>query len=485
MKRRFTAITLASLLATGTVGAQDAAPADSGTSTDIAPPSNNAPSSSFAPSTGPNEASPLPSESGALTPGGNQALSAGVVSGAAPVAPPSSFDLPGGNGFLPTTATAGQGRFAQPRFRVTVSLSQGYNDNVYDTPSHPIVPQKKIGSAVTNGRIAFQTQAITPRSVFTLDASGGVLYYWDRPGRATDYEGDVGLSFAHRINPRMNVSAQGNAVFSSEPDFSRINTPSGRSVTDEYFSANTKLDLTYGWTRRFSTDSSYFFNTTVPINQNNTGQVGINKYYENGLGTEFRYTVSPRSTAVLDFRETLDTHPDDSQQDSNSTFLLAGFDYAASNRIHATLRVGDQIRNFSEGDTENTPYVETTASYLFSRGSVIWTNRYGFEEAGSAFESATQSRLTYRTSLGLTYAFGARLTSNVGVAYNYNTVSTVSGPSQPDITEQQLQVNAGLTYVVTSHLAFNLNYTLTKLFSNQQGQDYLTNQIFLGASYSF
>ena len=48
-----------------------------------------------------------------------------------------SFTLPGFYGSSATTYTAGSGRLARPRFRYSVNMAVGYDDNVLQTPTSP------------------------------------------------------------------------------------------------------------------------------------------------------------------------------------------------------------------------------------------------------------------------------------------------------------------------------------------------------------
>lgn len=534
MTRFWIALCLGGWLSLGMVRAQEAAAADSG-STSAPAPETSTITPGAATDTAPDTSTPPATESAPTTiPSG---LSEGVPSGTTPTtttteAPPTSFSLPGGNGFAPQIVTAGEGRFAQPPFRFTVSISQGYNDNVFSSPTDPIRspssvtvlvptprqvvtfrggkpvvrtevdlvktkvrlrqsdPQERIGSAVSTVGVSFQTQAITPRTLYSVDASLGALYYYSRPGRSLDYNGRLGLSFVHRINPRLTVSAQGDAVYSSQPDFSRINTPSRQIQDGAYLSSSAKLDAIYLWSSRITTDTSYTFSSTVSLTNSSTdattGAVNdpsINDYFENGLNNEVRYLWSPRVTAVLDLRATESSHPNDPNQDTTNFFFLAGVDYAASSRLHFTIRAGDETRSYNEGGaTLSTPYAETTTSYIFIRGSsASWTNRFGYEESGGA----TVQRLTYRTNLALNYVVGARLRLGGSVAYNHSNLSAVNGGTQADYTEQQLQLSLGAQYLFSPSLQFYVNYSLTELFSSLEGQDYYTNQIFLGGNYSF
>lgn len=471
-------------------------------------------------------ASPLPTGAGATPPTGNAALGAGVQSATVPSAAPTTLSLPGGYGFVPKTFTLGEGRFAQPPVKFNFSVSQGYDDNVFSTPTHPVTssasaaptqptktqkrepvviiggpfgikiitipepkavdqptvqvnptePQQKVGSAVTNARVGMEMQAANPRTAFTLDLSVGALYYWSRPGDAADYNGSFGMTYLHRMSQRLTLTAEADAVYQSQPDFSRINTPTSEVTNGSYLSANAKIDLAYQFRPRVATVTSYSLNTTIPF----TNSTDSN-FYLNTIGTQLRYQYSPRVTYVGEVREAASSYPATPDRDSESSFLLIGADVAFTQRLNATTRVGEEILTPQTGSAQASPYIETSTTYVFLRNSTLqWTNRFGFEEA----PSSSQRSLSYRTGLNVNEVISARLTASLGLAYNHVNTDALSGGGDVT-TQQQLQGNFGLQYVVSRTISLNANYTYTQLISNTPGTDYRRNQIFLGANYSF
>ena len=173
------------------------------------------------------------------------------------VAPP-SYTLPGFFGGGSTTYTGGQGRLARPRFRYTVTTSQGFDDNVLQTPDEeqrfpdqvvlidpgapetvtfvpvtttrfekgfagglvvdiPVTtttiqrvvtpgrdpvfqtirspePQKRTGSLISRAGLKIDVQKFTRRSLLTVDLNAQVDHYWNRPG--SDGKDDYSGSFA-------------------------------------------------------------------------------------------------------------------------------------------------------------------------------------------------------------------------------------------------------------------------------------------------
>lgn len=486
--------------------------------------------------------SPLPSSTGATPPTGNSALGAGVPSGAvgSAGAPAPSFNILGGGNFAPRTVAGGSGRFAQPPFRFNVTVAQGYDDNVFSStgkdivipavvqkvttfevettrqqvgfrfnlPFHNIVPvystqrrivprtrevelsprlvlkQPRLGSAVTNLRLGFQAQSISPRTLFTFDATFGALYYFSRPGDSTDLSGSVGLTYVHRLTPRLTVTAQVDAVSQSQPDFSRINGPSRQSTGGNVISASSKLDLAYQVSRRTTAVASYSFNTTIQPGTSTGGSDGSQgTFYQNTISAQFRYMVTPRTTLVVELREGRTTYPEAVGQDSTGSFLLMGADVNLTSRLRATGRVGEELRSYDAGQTASSPYFESTVALILIHGSTLqWNNRFGFEEGSTI----GQRRLSFRTNLSLLQAINAHLTANIGIAYNHINISSLqNNPGTQQIVEQQLQANIGLRYVLTRTFSLNLDYSLTDLVSTAPNSGYRRSQVFFGATYTF
>lgn len=428
-----------------------------------------------------------------------------------------------------------------PRFKFTLSVSQGYDDNVFGAsdnappsappakkvkidgnsnfwnksntgstsesgtelpvtgehlpgptptpkPGKPIftqtgnaapgpTPTGIIGSGVTRATVGMETQAANPRTAFTLNSSAGILYYWDRPGGSEDYNASLKALLFHRVTPRMNFSAQANGVYTAQPNFSMLNTPTTGN-SGQYISGGGQLDVTYQWTARIMTDTSYNLNTTLYQDENSK----VNDYYGNTLGSSIQYLLSPKTTLVAEGRVSDNLHPNSETQDTNSYFLLGGLDFTASPRLRGTTRAGAQLQTYaSSGDSSLSPYLETSLLYLYGRGSQFnWTNRFGFEDSGSA----TTKKYSFRTGLGLNHAFTAKTSGLLGVNYIHSNTSELSGNSDSTI-EQDVSLDAGIQFVVTRNFLLNLNCSMIQVFSTIPTSEYTRNQVFFGGTYSF
>ena len=479
--------------------------------------------SSIAPSDSapPPVSTPLPSGAGVAPSTGSSALGAGVLSsGAAPAA--ATYNLPGGEGFVPRLVTAGEGRFAQPPWRIITSVSQGYDDNIFSTPDdpqkaepvqtfrvenrrrftglydlsnplfpapifsnravlvkdkliQPIEPQPRTGSATTNANVTFQAQAARPRTVYTFDLSLGSIFYWNRQEDPNDYTGSLALVYLRRINPRTTLTAQVDAVYQTQPDFSRINTPTSQTA-QSYISGNARADLAYQWSPRVSSVASYALNTTLFEEGAGTD------VYNNTFGGSIRYLSSPRTTFVTELRETTSTHVDLQILDSTSTFVLGGVDLTISQRIRGSLRLGEEFRSLETGESALNPYFEGNLIYLFPRGSSVeWSNRYGSEDSGAV----GTNRQTYRTTLGARYVIGTRSSATLGLTYVRSSIESGGVDQVVTNTEQQIQASLGLQYLITRRWTANATFSMSRFLSTVPGLDYNRHQASIGATYSF
>lgn len=441
-----------------------------------------------------------------------------------------SFTLPGFYGSSATTYTAGQGRLARPRFRYNANLSVGYDDNVLQSPTAPgpeqivliepgtpdttepifetrttiggggveiptqvlvgfrtvkgkapkfqtLPPLERVGSFFTRGALGFDIQLFSPRSLFTFDANVNADHYFSRPGsKSTDYNGGLGLSYLYRVSPRMQVTAQVDAAYLSQPDLNRINTPERLGV-GAYINANARLDLSYRWSPRFTsllslTDNALAF-------QEKAEQTG--DYNETIFGTELRYLWSPLLTLVGEVRYSSITYDQNPTLDSNTAFLLVGGEFRLSQRISGSVRVGNAFRTFvNGGEGASTPYAETSVAYRLAPASIVnWSMRFGFEEPSLA----GQERLVWRSGLSFLQVFTSRLSGIANVNYLHET--TTSPGVQTEFTSDTLDGSLRLEYTVSKRFSLSATYTYTQRATSAGFIDYYRNRFFIGGQYTF
>ena len=464
---------------------------------------------------------------------------------------PPSFTLPGFFGGGPSSYTGGQGRLARPRFRYKVTVSQGYDDNVLQTPDDPqrfpdqfvlvdpgtpdsvafvpvtrIVgyvptfaggnpnlihyepvfqttierrvtpgrapvirtirapdPQERAGSPVSRLGLKFDTQQVTRRSLFTLDLTGSVDHYWDRPtiDSSNDYSGSLTLAYVYNLTPRLSASLTANIAYISQPDFTRLNTPDriGAAGAGDLVNALARANVTYRWTPRFTTVFSVGENGITFVDQTSANAVNGDSY-ETTLSAEARYLWKPRYTLLAEFRHVLINYPDSASLNSTTELLLVGTELRLSARLSATVRLGESIRIFDEsGGSSSSPYGEALLAYRVGpTSSFQWNSRFGFEEPPGVGSEV----LSYRTTLNYSKSFTPRLSLGTGIT---GISRNISFTGAEDESEQTIDANIGLEYRYSRQLTLNANFSFTKIITTNGFRDYDRSRIFIGAEYEF
>jgi hypothetical protein len=469
----------------------------------------------------PGSIAPQPGTTPAPTPGGLGTVLGG--SQGAVKAPPVTLTLPGGYGGSSSKSfTLGEGRLAKPPITFTLTISQGYDDNIFSadstqtpgavvaqptpplleriigyrilppSPPTPIIqkyrpaasptpaipaPLGVIASPVSTATVAVQVQGGTARTILTADASAGAMDYLNRPGSSTtDYNFNFDMSFIHRVTSRMTVSLDMFAVYQSTPNFALLNAPTNNGNGGDYLNGSAKLDLTYEWTRRISTV------TSLSLSANLLETNANNDLYNYTFGNQVRYMVSARNTVTAELRETEGTYPSDAAADTSSTYYLLGLDSILSQRLRNTFSFGIEDHSFNSGGGSKTlPYFESATTLSLPRGAVLqWTNRYGSEDTGSQ----TQTTTSYRTGLTLSQPLSTKLVASLSLAYNYLT-SKDSAVATNSYKQTQLQTSVNLSYTVSPRFSMNLSYTYLDLMSGQVNASYTRGQVFFGGTYQF
>jgi hypothetical protein len=454
---------------------------------------------------------------------------------------PTTFSISTAYGKAPEVFVSGEGRLARPKFETRVSTSIGFDDNLFQTPTNSqgtpdtvveqqvtagteaqivLVPVRdtrpqRIGviapaprqqqfrrviipgedpqfeeivipgtpapkrqvSAISRGTVSFEAQTATRRSVFTFDLNINADYYWNRPGKKSDYNGDMAIRYLHRFTPRLQATASVNASYLSQPDLAQINTPTNTG-NGSYLVFGSKVDLSYRWAPRFSTVASLSFNSlTFQEKSRQTGD-----YYSSTLGMEMRYLWTPKLTAVVEGRYSQITYQNNPSLDSSSYFALIGLDLSLSRRAAATVRVGEAIREFKEtGDKSSAPYLETSLIYQLSKASVLsWGTRFGFEEP----PDPNTEVLTFRSGLTVSHVFNPRLRGSLSVNAIYR--NSKNDVTDTDTGETTLDTSMGFYYTLTRQWNLNLTYSYTTVFFDpNDDNNYFRNRIFAGFDYAF
>ena len=442
-----------------------------------------------------------------------------------------TYTIPGGYGKPAQQFTAGEGRLARPKFRYTGSISFGYDDNIFQSPTNSTSPdtevtvlaspgtpdrtevgigpngevqtvvikgtspktrkvvilggqgQERIGSFLNRANVGLDVQFASRKTLFTFDIRTGADLYWDRPGKDVDYTGSLALMYLRRLTPRLQFTANVNASYQTQPDLSQVNTSTRQAGS--FLSGGAKLDLTYRFTPRVSAVASVSYNGVRYVET--AQQFGDSNTLT--LGGELRYLFSPRLTLATEARYSMVTYTTNTARDAHTVFLLLGGDVTLSRRFSSTVRLGGSMRSFdSGGDSTTSPYGEVTLGYQLAKATMIHLNgRYGFEDP----PDANSKLLSLRSGLSLVQSFSPRLRGTLGVSYVRQTttssaVSTAAGtvPETSDTTNT-VDSTIGFEFNLNRNWILNANYSYSREFGTVAFREYYRNRAFVGAQYDF
>jgi hypothetical protein len=381
-------------------------------------------------------------------------------------------------GSMTTTSSAGGssglGNFATLPFTVSASVRGGYDDNVSNTNINAQ------DSAFANVGVALAYTFGSPRTRFDLAAGAGVTYYFeDVPGH--DYDPNVYVSFSllHKASPRLILAVTAYAAYQAQPDFTLALGLNRR--TGNYFYTRDRFTVTYLWTPRFSTATSY----TLGVLQYDSDTIGFfANRFENTFGNEFRFLLWPTTTVVGEYRFQIVSY-DDINRDSTSHFVLAGFDHAFNPRFNASVRGGAEFRNYDMGGDLSSPYFEGTLTYAVGHDtSVSWSNRYAIEESDVLLN---RSRTTFRTGLRAKHDFTPRIAALLGAFYQHDEYDSINAPPifSSGFGEDTLDLAITFRYAINRFFGVEAGYSHTEVLSDVGLREYSRNRFFGGLNVTF
>lgn len=383
----------------------------------------------------------------------------------------------------------GLGLFSSIPFHITVSVRGGYDDNIFTSSI------AKQGSAFVNGSLGLTYDFGSPRTQLSLQTGGGLTYYFDRPTQKDpDYNAYLGLSLKHLFSSRLILNVKAYAAYQIEPDFA-VGTGFNRR-SGSYFYTSDKFTISYLWTPRFSTATSYTFGALLYDNTSIAGVGNFENRIENTFGNEFRFLLWPTTTLVTEYRIQFVTYQNNNSEAVNQ-FILAGFDHSFSPRFSASFRGGFQIRSLDtvqivlnpdlttqtvNVSTDSTsPYFEATLNYAIGhQTSLSWTNRYGIEEPDIPGQPG---RVTYRTGLEAKHSWTPRISSQLAVFYEHDDYS--GNASSAAFVEDSIDVALSLRYAITRYLGVDVGYNYTDVLSDLALRGYSRNRFYGGVDFSF
>jgi hypothetical protein len=356
----------------------------------------------------------------------------------------------------------------------SAGVGGGYDNLDYkaDSEFYPDIESYFVQGAI--GATYVKADRITPWS-FSLD--GGVLHYLDDAPRNDDtfYSARAAFNISHEISQRLKISNNLYGTYEVEP-----NTAMGASTTlwnGQYFYGYENFNLSYAWSRRVTSTTSYTFDT---IQYQDDFVSASEDRLSHLIAQQLSYSLTPRTQLVGEYRYRMVNYQNRSDVDYRSHYILAGVDYAWSQRTSTSLRAG--VEMFSSDRSDKTaPYGEFALDYSLDRKTTVrWFSALGFD--GTELQSY-DSRYSLRTGINANHQLDRRLSLNGGLSYVYSEFD--GGEISPSVTENSILVSAGLSYLIWSNISLNANYSYTLLESDDITREFDRNRVSLGMSATF
>ena len=121
--------------------------------------------------------------------------------------------LPGARGGTADDGSPISGGIPTPRFKTSVDVEEGYNDNVYDTKTG------QVRSAFTQADLNVFANLGDDRTVLAIGAGGGLTYYYSRPGDKADKLANLTVSLIHKVNERLTLTLSSYTTYQVQPQY--------------------------------------------------------------------------------------------------------------------------------------------------------------------------------------------------------------------------------------------------------------------------
>jgi Putative beta-barrel porin 2 len=369
-------------------------------------------------------------------------------------------------------------------FSLSVSSAAGWDSEPgagSSTGSGSQLPSDGPGSAFWENAIDLYYPVGHGRSRLNIRANYSGTLYFDPPPGTQEFQniGGLHLDYFRQINQRLSITDSAHLSYQTEPNY-QIGASINRPTSGYYYGSNT-FRASYNWSTRFSTVTSYTasfisYDDEALQDENNNSHL---------FSESLRYSLTRRTTALLDYRYSFTTYPDNPAADSQSHFILLGANRPLGRFLSMSLSGGAEFRSYDGPlGSETAPYGEAAINYHARENTTLRLYyRGGLEDTGTA---GLQSNFSHRTGLAMTHRFTPRLSLDLAVD---NVNSEVSdGPvgaaaSQGDL----LHARAGLTYSrpLWRRLNLNASYSFSTVSSDDPFAEYERHRVSLGVSGNF
>lgn len=317
------------------------------------------------------------------------------------------------------------------------------------------------------------------RNHLNVGAHYSNIWYFD-PAPGTDevyHNARFTLDYVKDVSPRLTIADSFYLAYETEPDY-LIGASSNRR-TSQYLYGYNNLAVSYAWTRRLQTVSSY----TITGIRYDDDATNYNDRLEHILAQQFRYAISRTTNATLDYRFKIRDYEHNDDANLTAHYVLAGVDHSFSPLLAGSLRVGAEFLDY-EGPvgSHTNPYVEGALNYKAGKHTTLrWYHYLGDD---SSDLPGFQRGYSYKTGLSVNHQFSDRLSGNLGLHYLHQEFSdSIAGLD--DQEDDTFAGSLGVDYRVWRNIGLNATYWYTNTSSDNAFREYERHRISFGVTATF
>lgn len=293
---------------------------------------------------------------------------------------------------------------------------------------------------------------------------------------STFYNGRAVVNFEHQFSERLKVSNNFYLTYGTNPTSAFGYGATSALWNGQFLYGYNNFNVSYAWTPRFSTTTSYTFDG---IAYQNSAIATSQDRYSHLAAQQFAYKISKRTSLTAEYRYRMTDYTKSAFQNYHSHFALVGVDHAWSENMSTSVRGGAELYENGRGK-QTKPYAEAALNYAVARQTQLrWFSMLGFN---GALLGSYSSSYGVNTGLQLNHQFTKRFSVNGGVSYAH---SVLSGGPTADQRQDSVFLNAGIGYQLMDNLNVNASYSFSTQLSNNSLVEFNRNRVSVGATASF
>lgn len=377
-----------------------------------------------------------------------------------------------GQGLLAVQNYSADFRTDQPLTWSAVVLG-GYDTLDFKIDAPPAV--QDIESFFIQGGLGVTYTDADKTTPWSMAVDFNVIHYLEGAARFDDIfiNARAAFNLAHEFSERLRIANNFYIAHEVEP-----NLAAGASTVifnGEYLYGFNNFNVSYAWSKRFSTVTSY---TIDGVFYDDATVSALEDRLSHLVSQQFIYQATQRTSLVAEYRYRRVDFQNRADVDYQSHFALAGVDHAWSERLTGSVRAGAEFFQSDRSD-QVAPYAETALEYAAARETQIrWFAALGFDAAEIG---AFNNRYSARTGVNVNHQINKRFRINGGASYVYSVFDQAAG----DVVENSVLLSAGIGYQLWENIGLDAMYSFSVLHSDDATREFDRHRVTLGLNASF